>query len=297
VTANYYVIGLFLALASSISFAGSTSILSRPLTKSDPSSANYLNLLVGTAIAAVATISFGQAATLTSISLVAIVIFAIVGLFHFNISRLLNFTAVKNIGANQTAPITATQVPYSVILAVFLLNEKITIPIIGGVVLILSGLTLMRAGTGAKIRGGNAKAGYLAASSTGLIWGCTPILINLGLSYFHFFIAATLLAYVAAFISYVPVVIVKHSTTKIRELPRSTLYAYVLSGALLVTAQLLRFGALDYAPVVTVVPVLAVFPIFIIIFTWMIAKDVEIFHKKTILSIILTTIGTILVSL
>ncbi|MHB2036123.1 MAG: EamA family transporter [Nitrososphaerales archaeon] len=290
------IFGIALALASAISFAGSTSVLSRPLTKSDPSSANFLGLVVGTAIAATVTLTFGQAGSLASISLTAIAIFAIVGLFHFNISRLLNFTAVKNIGANQTAPITATQIPYSVLFAVFLLGEKITFPIIIGVGLIIFGVTLLRAGAGANIRGGNAKAGYLAAASTGLIWGFTPILINLGLAYFHYFMAATFLAYSVALLSYLPVAIAKHSTAKIRELPRITTYAYILSGALLVVAQLLRFGALSYAPVITVVPMLSIFPIFIIIFTWMIAKDIEIFQRKTILSIVLTTIGTILVS-
>jgi len=289
-------VGIALALASAITFAGSTAVLSGPLTKSDPSSANYVGLLVGTAIAAFVMIAFGQMGSLANLTLPVIAIFAVVGLFHFNISRLLNFTAVKNIGANQTAPITTTSIPYSVLFAVLVLGEKISLPIIVGVALIVSGLTLLRGSAAASIRGGNARAGYLAAACTGLIWGFTPILINIGLSYFHYYMAATFLAYTAALISYMPVVISKHSTAKILHLPKFTMYAYLLSGVLLVLAQLFRFGALSYAPVVTVVPVVSVFPIFIILFTWMIAKKVEIFQIKTIISILLTTIGTILVA-
>lgn len=265
--------------------------------KSSPTAANFIGLVVGTALIGVIAVLSGQFSSIFILPPLALVLLALVGLFHFNVSRLLNFTALKEIGANQASPLTSTQILYSVVLGVLFLNERLTLGIGIGAVLIAIGVSILRVGEGAKIRSGRNRAGLVAGLSAGLIWGVSPVVISFALTIYPYFLAATFVSYLFALISYLPVVIYSKVQANLSSTPRRTILLYTLSGLFLVTSQSLRFGALTFAPVILVVPILATVPIVILVFTWLIAKEIEVFQRRTILSIILCVVGTILVSL
>jgi len=290
-------VGIILALVSTLTFAASNSILSRPLMKSSPAAANFVGLVVGTILAATAAILFGQFGSIYLLTPLVGVLLALVGLFHFNVSRLLNFTALKEIGANQTSPLTSTQILYSVILGVLFLKETLTLAVGLGAALIAIGVSILKVGEGAKIRGGRNRRGLAAALSAGLIWGVSPVVVSYALSIYPDFLTATFVSYLFALVSYIPVVSYSNVTTNLAGSSGKTILLYSLSGIFLVTSQSLRFGALRFSPVVLVVPILATVPVAILFYTWLIAKEVEAFQRRTILSIVLCVIGTILVSL
>lgn len=264
--------------------------------KSSAVVANYIGLITGVIILFSLVLALNQAQAFLFVTVWTVAVFATVGVLHFGLGRLLSYSSVKNIGANQAAPIISTQVLYALILAVIIFGENITLGIAVGSALVLFGVLILEGGLGASKRGGSRKKGYLAALATGGIFGFTPILIKAGLQTFHFYVSAILIAYATALAIYAVLVNPKKIASDIRSLPRYAIVSFVISGILSATSQIFRFGALNYAPIVVIVPILGAQPIFTVIFTHFLAKDVEVFNWRTILSIVLVILGTIIVS-
>ncbi|MDG7001375.1 MAG: EamA family transporter, partial [Nitrososphaerota archaeon] len=204
---------------------------------------------------------------------------------------------IKHLGANETSTIVSTQILYSLVFAILLLNEKVNFQIASGSALILVGLLLLDLRSGAYKRKGSVKIGTLTALLTGMVYGLTPILIRSGLSLYHYFLDATFIAYVAAMIVFLFTTNPVKMSSEIRSLPRFALASYVFAGVFASSAQLFRFWALNIVPVVTVAPILAAAPLFTLVFTRKLAHELEVFQPRIILSIILIVIGTIAVSL
>src|SRR5487761_117982 len=289
-------VGLALALTSSICFAANRSFVSKPLLKTGALVPTYISLVVGVIITGIASVIFGQESGLLVVTILVAVIFVIVGIFHFGIARQLSFVAIKNIGANQSAPLISTQVIYSLLFAVAILGETVNLDLMAGVGLILFGVLTLERGSGAARRGGNTKIGYLAALTTAVIYGLTPILIRYGNSIFHYFITATFIAYVGAIIAFSLFIRPTSIVSGFKVIPRSVSISYVVAGGFAATAQLCRFGALTFSPVVIVAPILSAHPIFTILFTRKLAKEYEVFGVRLILSIALVIAGALLVS-
>lgn len=241
--------------------------------------------------------AFLHASDLLYLTALTFGMFAAVGIMHFAIGRQISYIAEKNIGANQAAPLISTQIIYSVILAIVLLGETVTPELVIGAAMILGGSLLLEARTSATKRGGMLRKGYVAAISTSLLFGISPLLIKWGLGIYDYYLGATFVAYAAALLFYV----VSRSTPKIisatKALPRYALVYYIIGGSLAAFGQLFRFSALTFAPVVVVIPILAAHPIFTILMTRGLARDYEVFHVRTIAAILIVVVGTILVSL
>ncbi|MCL5067095.1 MAG: hypothetical protein M1368_01925, partial [Thaumarchaeota archaeon] len=91
-----------------------------------------------------------------------------------------------------------------------------------------------------------------------------------------------------------------NSPKMIREIiktPNSVLVFYLVSSIFASGAQIFRFAALSFAPVVLIVPILSTNPIFTILLTRVVAKDVEVFTPRTILSMIVVVIGSAVVTI
>ena len=238
----------------------------------------------------------GQIVDLLIVSVTIGAIFAIVGVFHFGIARQLSYISIKNIGANEASPIISSQVLYSLLFAVLLLNEKMTLSIAGGAGLILIGILVLERRAGALKRRGNLTIGIVAALLTGSVYGLTPILIKYGLSIYHFFVAATFVAYACSFAVYVVSTNPVKMVGEIKALPRLDFAYFCIAGLFSISAQLLRFGALSFAPVVLVAPILSTHPIFTVLLTRKLAREFESFQTRILFSIALVVLGSFLVS-
>ena len=286
-----------LALGSSICFAGNRSFASRPLVKSDTRIITYISLLVGVAVTGSALVIANEWSTLLLASTLVILIFATVGIVHYGIGRRLSYVAVKNIGANATSPLLSSSVLYSLVFSVLFLHEVVTVAIGVGTALILLGVIVLEIRASALKRGGKYSIGYLAAILTAAIFGLTPVLISFGLSIYDYYLAAIFIAYSTAAIIYT---LTSNSPKMIGEIiktPNSVLIFYLASSIFASGAQIFRFAALSFAPVVLIVPILSTNPIFSILLTRVVAKDVEVFTPRTILSMIVVVSGSAVVTI
>jgi len=116
-------------------------------------------------------------------------------------------------------------------------------------------------------------------------------------NYYHYFIVGTFIAYLTAMLGYGLAIKPRLISESIKTMPRYVLFSYVMAGVLAVAAQLLRFGALSYAPIVIVAPILASQPVFTLFMSHKLARDFEIFKSRTITSIGIVTVGSIILSI
>jgi drug/metabolite transporter (DMT)-like permease len=292
-------LGMVLAVGSAFCFAGNRSFGSGPLKdeSSNPVFVNYISLLVGVVIAFVASVATLQLVQLASVSLFALVMFGVAGLFHFGLGRTLSYTSIKHIGANPMSTLVSTQALYSLLLAVLFLQETINVGIVAGTFLILLGILLAEGRLSASKRGGVVKIGYVAALGAGLIFGITPIAIKAGLHDFNFYAAATLISFTAAFLVYSAAVTPGKFMSGLRKTPRSSLISFVVMGVFGILAQLMRYAALALAPVVLVAPMLTMHPVFTLLLTRRFSKENEVFTARMLSSIFVTVSGAVLVGL
>lgn len=291
------VLGVVFAIGSMFCFAGSKAFISRPLLAVDPGTVTYISLVVGSLEAFLLVEYFGQLNELAQLTIPILALFAAIGVLHYVLSRLFGYTAIRNIGANQVASITTTQVIFASVPAVFLLGETINSNEIIGSALVIGGVGLLQATLAAKKRGGNARRGFTAAILTALIYGITTNMISFGLGKYHYFLPATLVAYLAGTAIFVPLTHPVKVMANLRRFPGRNAELVFAAGMVTVTAQILQFGALSAAPIVIVSPIIATSPVLVVIMTRLIARDVEVFHGRTLMGITLAALGAVLVTL
>ena len=79
---------------------------------------------------------------LASLSWLGVGSLAGAGIVHFVFGRILNYTSLRLIGANRSAPITRCNILFAVLLGIFFLEEPVTILLVLAILLIVGGLIL-----------------------------------------------------------------------------------------------------------------------------------------------------------
>ena len=132
-----------LALASALFSAGSTILIRQGLRGGAPFTGFWINLVVGTTglwIAVFLTEGLGR------FSAHGLALFALAGLIGTTGGRLLRFVSIEKVGASISAALINLNPLVSTGLAVLLLGEHVTLPILAGTVVIVAGTTLLSIG-------------------------------------------------------------------------------------------------------------------------------------------------------
>jgi drug/metabolite transporter (DMT)-like permease len=132
-----------LALASALISAGATILIRRGLRHDGPYTAFWINLAVGT-VGLWAAVALGTG--LGAPSLQGVALFAAAGLIGTMGGRLLRFIGIETVGASITSALMNLSPLVSSALAIVLLGEDVTLPILGGTLVIVAGTTLLSSG-------------------------------------------------------------------------------------------------------------------------------------------------------
>src|SRR3989449_10799780 len=165
-----------LALAGALCSAAATIFIRQGLRTSDPFSGFWINLLVGTISLWVAVLVTGG---LGRVSARGALFFVCAGLIGTVGGRLLRFVAIEKVGASIAAALINLNPFVSSALAIALLGESITVPIVIGTVVIVVGTTLLSLG-GKRL---GFRLGQLALPLLSAVcFGVVAVLRKLGLS-------------------------------------------------------------------------------------------------------------------
>lgn len=110
----------------------------------------YLNPLPGTLISVFASFTsvllialFLQPEALLSLSLVAVLWFALIGLINFALGRYLSSVSTNYIGVSRASSVRSTSPLFTLVLAIIFLGERPTLPLLIGTLLTAFGLYLL----------------------------------------------------------------------------------------------------------------------------------------------------------
>jgi drug/metabolite transporter (DMT)-like permease len=194
----------------------------------------------------------GEIGLVTQASWKAVVLFATATFFHFAGGWTLLALSQQRIGVARTGALVSAAPLVGTLLAAPVLSEPLTVPIVGGVLLAVSGVALislsgMRNGRSVRVQ-------PWLALTVALIWGSSPMLIRLGLERFdHPVLGLTIgLAVSVPLYGLLLVGTGVARRQRVSGLARRWIMAGGVAGAIGVSGQWLSFGLTTIAIALTV---------------------------------------------
>jgi len=241
----------------------------------------------------------GQMRSILSFSWQGYVWLSLAGIFHFVVGRSLSYECIQLVGANITGILRRVNILVTVVIGISLLHEPLSWQLAIGVFLIITGITLaglspqtFRNSSG-RFKKIPIKA-FVLGFGCGVAWGVSPIFIKLGLKGSGSPIVGTFISFLAATIFLSISLINPIRRTSIVHITGKAAGLFFIAGLLSCTANLVRYVALSLAPASVVTPLVSSSAVFLLIFSFLFNRKLEIFSIPVIIGTVTVVIGTIL---
>jgi drug/metabolite transporter (DMT)-like permease len=308
-------LGAAVALLSALSFSLSDVFARRGVAVAPPSYGAFATVIMGVPMFAVAALVTGQLLNYDELPGRGYALLAAAGLVHYVVGRYFNYSAVQAIGAARASPVQSLTLPYSVIVALLLLDEGVTTGMVVGMALILVGPAIMveRQQRRSPVVAAEAALegeppppspqpfelrqaeGYAFALIAAISYGSSPVLIRAaledtdGLAIFGGFIS-----YVAAAAFLLASLLVPARRQMRQALTLPVFRAFFGAGFAVFVAQMLRFTALELASVAVVATLLRFAGIFTLLLSWLFNRDLERITWRLVIGVLLSVAGAVL---
>ena len=305
-------LGAFLSLMAATMFALNNAMTRRGVLTGTVVQGMAITVPMGAPLFFLLLLAFGQLGALMQFSGTTILYLSIAGVLHFVWGRYCNYRASKAIGTNLQGPASQSDIIFTLALAMWLLDEKLTPLRMLGIVLVVGGPLMTMIGDLRAARDqqkpGETEGfqplyveGYLFAVLSGTGYGLSPIFVRLALrdtglgvggglaGAFVSYVAATLFVSLFAFIP--------GQIAHVRKLDPSTRNWFIGSGLTVMLSQMFRYLALSVAPVSVVQPIQRLSLVLRFFFSYLLNRDHEVFSSKVWVSTGVALVGAILLSL
>ena len=320
-------LGALLSLASAFSFSVNSIFVRRGMAGAGATASQgaFITVLMGVPLGLAAVAITGQLFRFGEIPANGYLLLAGAGIVHFGVGRYCNYRAIGAIGASRAVTVQAVAIPYSVLMAVLLLGEQPTAPMIAGIVLVLFGPAVMverprggrsrpeRSSTDSPQPGASPAAtaasappassamevrqveGYSFSVLAALAYGTSPLLIRAALE------DATRTAAIGTFVAYVGASAVLMASLALpgqRQLVGAMNVRYFRlfggAGVSVFLAQLLRFFALSLADVTVVNPLQRMTAVFTLVLTYFVNRSLERLDWRVVTGVLVSFAGSAL---
>lgn len=139
-------LGVLLALLAAVAWGVGSAIVKVALQDMRASTGTLISLVAGFFLVAPITLLFDPQGV-SSMSWTAVFWFALVGIVNYSLARYFTVTGIMHIGSARASTIVGTSPFFGIVLAIMFLNEKLTLYLALGTVLILAGSYLMVGGS------------------------------------------------------------------------------------------------------------------------------------------------------
>ena len=327
------IFGALLSLASSFSFSVNAILVRRGIAGAGATASQgaFITVLLGVPFGFAAVVITGQLLRFGEVAPTGYLLLLAAGVVHFGVGRYCNYRSVEAIGAARSGPIQGIVTPYSILMAVILLDEVVTLTMLFAIALILLGPAVIierRPRTPApqsphpnplpEGEGNRSSAlaegegtrpapparnpleirlleGYTFAILAALAYGTSPILIRAAL------MDATRTAAIGTFVAYCGASAVLLATLVLpgrRQLMGAinlrVMRLFGGAGFAVFLAQLLRFFALSLADVSVVNPLQRMANVFTVILTWMFNRSLETITLRVVIGVLVSFAGSAL---
>ena len=327
-------LGALLSLVSAFSFSVNAIFVRRGMAGAGATATQgaFITVLMGVPLGLLAVVITGQLFRFGEVSANGYLLLAAAGIVHFGIGRYCNYRAVGAIGAPRAITIQAVAIPYSVLMAIFLLGEQPTTLMLAGIGLILLGPAVMveRRRSPSSPSSGAAQRenvpseetpsppapergqpetsappasamelrqveGYTFALFAAAAYGTSPLLIRAALE------DATRTAAIGTFVAYFGAAAVLMASLALpgqRQLIGAINLRYMRlfggAGVSVFLAQLFRFFALSLADVTVVNPLQRMSGVFTLVLTYLVNRSLERLDWRVVTGVIVSFVGSAL---
>jgi drug/metabolite transporter (DMT)-like permease len=200
VSARRTAIGAFFAILSTISFGLSDAAIRRGLQGISIVGGIYITVFLGIPLLVIAAAITGQLFHLNTLSTTSYILLVASGLVQFLLGRYTLYRCLSAIGANRSTPVRSLAVPFTLLLAFFVLGERVTaINGVGIMVVMLAPMIMFQTKAKTTTIGTPRLAeGYFFAFINALAFGCNPPIIREAIGDTGMGIAGALVSYSAA---------------------------------------------------------------------------------------------------
>jgi transporter family protein len=215
------------------------------------------------------------------------------------VGRTLIYRCSQLLGANISSILIRTSVLISVIIGIVFLKEPLTWRIAAGVLLITMGIMLT--GTGKQMfRGADGRLSKIPATaillglSCGFSLGISFVFVRIGLKDTGAPMAGVLVSYLAATIVLGFFLFNRTKRRLLFEIPGRVAGLFFFTGILSLAANIARFAALSLTPASIVAPLVWTYPIFLLFFSFLLNRKIEIFNRVVVFGTITVVAGSLL---
>lgn len=277
-----------LALASALCSALATVLISRGLLRYGPYTGAWVNVAVGTVCVWVA-VALGGGVGDPNVS--GIAYFALAGVIGTFGGRLLRFLSIETVGASMSAALINLSPLMASVLAIVVLGEQVTAPIIVGTLVIVAGTTLLSSGgrgTGVRL------IALLLPLTSAMCFGAVAILRKIGLSgmtpVFGFAVNVT-----AAFVAYTAFLLASGQRGLMVCRGRSFVY-FMMAGVAENVGVFLLLEGLSIGTVTVVAPLASVSPIFVLALSFFFLRGIDMLNRRIVAGTLLIVGGVYLIT-
>jgi drug/metabolite transporter (DMT)-like permease len=319
-------LGVLYAALGALTFALNNVTMRRGVVTGSVLQGMALTVPIGGLSFLVMTIAFGQLSQLAAFPTAALTWLTGQGVVHFVIGRYCNYKSNQLMGVNLAAPVVQLQVPFAMIMAVVALHEKFTVLQALGTILMLGGSLAAQSNTG---KGKNASArppiptvpfqgelrvpkptpkpsfqprvfsGYIFALAAAVCYGASPLMARQ--AFLHApgtsTVAAGVLAYTAATLFFLLILLKPGSWRDIRRMSRENLPWFLCSAVLVAISQAFVYASLAVAPLMVVTPILQLSLVFRLFLSQWINREHEVMNAAVLIGAFAAVLGSLLVSL
>jgi len=276
-----------LALTSALCSAAATVLISRGLVRYGPYTGAWVNLVVGTTCVWIAVLLAGGVGRPTP---AGVAYFALAGLIGTVGGRLLRFISIETVGASISAALINLSPLVATALAIAVLGEHVTAPVLVGTLVIVGGTTLLSAGG----RGTGVRAvALLLPLMSAVCFGVVAVLRKIGLSGMApipgFAVNVT-----AALVAYTAFLVASRQSTLMTCRGRSLAY-FVLAGVAENLGVFLLLLALSLGTVSVVAPLASVSPIFVLVLSFFFLRGIDMLNRRIVVGTLLIVAGVYLI--
>jgi uncharacterized membrane protein len=277
-----------LALAGALCSAAATIFIRQGLRTSDPFTGFWINLLVGTVSLWAGVLATGE---MGRVSVRGALLFLCAGLIGTVGGRLLRFVSIERVGASIAAALINLNPFVSTVLAIVLLGERVTVPIVVGTAVIVGGTILLSAG-GLRLgfRPGQLVLPLLSATCFGVV----AVLRKLGLSDTGPVVGSAINVTTAliAFTAF----LVASGRAEVMACRGRSLAHFLGAGLTENAGVFMNVLALGLGTVSVVTPLYGTAPIFVLFLAPFFLRDVESLSVRVVVGTVLIVLGVYLIT-
>lgn len=277
-----------LAFTSGLLSAVATVLLRAGFQRYGTYTALWINMLVGTILFWVV-LAFNGGLGRPPVQSIAF--FVLAGLIGTMAGRLFRFRSIELVGPSISAALVNLNPLVSTALAVALLGEHVTLPILGGTLVTIAGTTLLSIGGKAV---GVRPIQLVIPVMSAACFGIVAVLRKLGLGGAGPIVGMTANV-TTALIAFTAFLVVSGQSALMRCRGRSLVY-FVVAGLAENVAVFLVIVALSFGAVSIVAPLTNISPIFVLLLSFFFLRGLERLNKRLVFGSLLIVLGVYLIT-